>query len=466
MLTYILEKRGSMPLYENLYRCIKADIMEGKLKAGEKLPSKRKLAEHLNISVITVENAYSQLLLEGYIYSKEKSGYFVTSVENNKIITPDRRTNDISIGEPVRDKYKDLKLDLRINAVNQENFPFSIWSRLMRQVLSEKDAELLKPSSYNGAERLRVAIANHLYSFRGISVDPEQIIIGSGTEYLYNIIIQLLGRHNTFGVENPGYKKIAKIYNANEVEYDYIDMDSCGLSILKLRESKVNVVHISPSHHFPTGIVMPIGRRQELLKWAGESTSRYIIEDDYDSEFRFSGKPVQTLQSIDQEERVIYINTFTKSLAPSIRISYMVLPEHLVKRYREELSFYTCTVPSFEQYTLASFIDQGYLEKHINRMRSFYKKQRESIIKIIEESPINKRIEILEDNAGLHFLIRINIGLTDNEIIKAAAERGIGISCLSEYLYKEDKSYDNIFVINYAAIDLAVLKDILARLPI
>ena len=462
MLTYMLEKRGAMPLYESLYRCIKADIMEGKLRAGDKLPSKRKLAEHLNISVITVENAYSQLLLEGYIYSKEKSGYFVSSVENKKVVAADAKYTR----EHGQDVQKALRLDLRINAVNQESFPFSIWSKLMRQVLSEQDAELLRPSSYNGADKLRASIANHLYSFRGISVDPEQIIIGSGTEYLYNLIIQLLGRRNTFGVENPGYKKIARIYRANEVKFDHIDMDAYGLSVSKLRESRVNVVHISPSHHFPTGIVMPIGRRQELLKWAGESPGRYIIEDDYDSEFRFSGKPVQTLQSIDQEERVIYVNTFTKSLAPSIRISYMVLPEHLVKRYKQELSFYTCTVPSFEQYTLARFIAQGYFEKHINRMRSFYKKQRESVIKIIEQSPINKSIEILEDNAGLHFLIKLKTHRKDEEIIKVAAEKGIGISCLSEYLYERDASYDNIFIVNYASIDLKVLADLLAELHI
>ena len=241
----------------------------------------------------------------------------------------------------------------------------------MRQTILEEDTELLRSTPYNGAPALRRAIAAHLRQFRAMDVDPEQIIIGAGTELLYTLIIQLLGRDKRYAVEDPGYGKIAKIYQAHQVPLCRVGLDGGGLDITLLRRQPADVVHISPSHHYPTGIVMPITRRQELLRWAAEEPERYILEDDYDSEFRFVGRPIPTLFSVSESQRVIYLNTFSKTIAPSIRISYMILPPRLLARYREKLGFYACTVSSFEQYTLARFLEQGRYEQHLNRMKTW-----------------------------------------------------------------------------------------------
>jgi GntR family transcriptional regulator/MocR family aminotransferase len=447
-------------LYVVLYRSIKDDILQGHLKANEKLPSKRKIAQHLMISVVTVENTYAQLVLEGYVYTKEKNGYFVCPMQ--EIVSNPL----INIPRVARQRQTDRKyfVDFQTNTICPDKFPFSVWAKLMREVLSEEYQALLEATPFNGIEKLREGIAAYLYRFRGMWVSPEQIIIGAGTEYLYSMITKLLGRNSVYALENPGYKKIAQIYNSNGVACKYINMDDKGLLMAELIESGANVAHISPSHHFPTGLVMPIGRRQELLMWANENEERFIIEDDYDSEFRFSGKPIQTLQSIDANQKVIYINTFSKTLMPSIRISYMILPRQLMDRYQESLSFYACAVPSFEQYTLAKFIADGYFEQHISRMRTFYKKQRDSVIQAFKSSTIYHKVKILEEDAGLHFLMRIETTKSDASIVAAAADAGIRISCLSEYFYHADAKANSTVIINYSGIDNGRIEEAVARL--
>lgn len=242
-------------------------------------------------------------------------------------------------------------------------------------------------SPSGGIRELREAICQYLYQFRGMKVTPEQVVVGAGTEYLYGLLIQLLGRSRRFAVENPGYRKIPMIYEKNGVSCSYIPLDAHGVRIDALTESGADILHISPSHHFPTGIITPVSRRHELLNWAAASEHRYIIEDDYDSEFRLGGRPLPTLQSIDTIEKVIYINTFTKSLSSTIRISYMILPPHLMRRFQKELGFYSCTVSNFEQYTLTRFLSEGYFEKHINRMRKYYRNQRNAILDCIKSIP-------------------------------------------------------------------------------
>ena len=452
MLTYSFENRGRMPLYDYLYRCLKRDIQQGVLKAGEKLPSKRTLAQNLKVSVTTVENAYAQLAVEGYIDSIEKRGYYVTQ------LTAQPAAAKREIPPPAAAPKTKYLLDLQENRADPGRFPFSVWSRLMRQVLSERHIDLLSPMPYNGAEVLRRAIAGHLLHFRGMTVHPEQIVVGAGTEYLYTLLIQLLGRQRIFAVENPGYRKIAKIYAENGVQYRDIPLDAHGLSAAALRQSGAQVVHLSPAHHYPTGIVMPIQRRYELLHWANEQDGRYIIEDDYDSEFRFSGRPLDTLQSIDRQERVIYMNTFSKTLAPSIRISYMVLPPSLAAAYRARLGYYACTVPSFEQYTLARFIEEGYFEKHINRMKTFYRARRNQMIQCIEASPFYQRVSIREADAGLHFLLKIHTDLSDAQLKQMAAARGVRVSFLSDYAAQNGEQFAHIMVINYSGVDPEAFK--------
>lgn len=458
MLTYTLEPGGKTPLYEQLYTAVKTDISQGVLKHGEKLPSKRKLAEHLGVSVVTVETAYAQLAAEGYVRSAEKRGYFVAQVEERPAATPG--TADIPAEQPEPPCF----MDLRSNHVGAADFPFSVWARLMRGEILERDKQLLQPPPHNGVPELRQAIADYLYHARGMRVHPEQILIGAGTEYLYTLIIQLLGRNKLYAVEDPGYRKIASIYEANDAPFVPVPIDRQGLNLKVLQAAPVDVVHLSPSHHFPTGIVMPITRRLELLHWASWLPGRYIIEDDYDSEFRFVGKPIPTLFSIDEREAVLYINTFSKTIAPSIRISYLILPPHLLERYQRKLGFYACTVPSFEQYTLARFIASGAFERHIARMKKHYRLLRDEVIAAIKTSPLSARCTIYEENAGLHFLVRLDTALEDKTLKERAMARGLRVACLSDYARWPNKAYDHILVINYTGIDPGRLPEALDRL--
>ncbi len=457
MLTYRFD--SNLPLYDSLYKNIKEDILQGKLKGNQKLPSKRNLAQHLKISVVTVENAYAQLILEGYIYSVEKKGYFVCALQKTNALFS--KIGEIKLSTK---SNNDFYIDFESNSICSEKFPFTIWSKLMREVLIEHNTQLLDVVTYNGVEELRTAIAEHLYYFRGITVSATQIIVGAGTEYLYGLLIQLLGREKNFAIENPGYKKIAQIYHFNDVKCEFIDLDQYGMSISKLKESKAEIVHISPAHHYPTGIVMPIKRRQEILNWADEKNDRYIIEDDFDSEFRFVGRPIPTLQSIDKNEKVIYINTFSKTIAPSIRISYMVLPYHLVEKYNNHLNFYSCTVPSFEQYALAKFISKGYFERHINRMRNYYKKHRDTIIQAIKDSTFGEKVTIHEENAGLHFILTIKTQIADSELKQKALEKDIKLSFLSEYYLTKNNDINHIIVLNYSGVNGNKIKESVARL--
>lgn len=451
MLTYSFEDREHISLYEYLYKQIKNDILNHRLTPDEKLPSKRALAEHLNISTITVENAYSQLMAEGYIYSKPKSGFFVSHITSSESQTA--HGDVVFYEKPAPEEKKKYYADFVSNSTAKQSFPFSMWSKLMRKTMSDNLDKLMVNSPSVGIWELRQEIAKFLLQFRGMNVSPDQIVVGAGTEYLYGIIIQLLGRKKIYAVEDPGYQKISKIYGANDVACVHIPMNENGIDLTSLETSQAQVVHISPSHHFPTGIVTPIGRRYELLSWASKSSSRYIIEDDYDSEFRFVGKPIPALQSIDVLDKVIYVNTFSKSLSSTIRISYMVLPEKLMKIYNQDLNFYSCTVPNFEQYTLTSFIAEGHFEKHINRMRNYYRSQRDLIMNCIKKHPKYTRVQIAEENSGLHFLLHVDTTLTDEQLVKKAAENGIHISCLSQYYKNQpDLSLPHTILINYSGI--------------
>ena len=454
MLTYELKKSPGVPLYEALYRCIRGDILSGALQPGEKLPSKRALAQNLEVSKITVEAAYNQLLSEGYIRSQEKVGYFVEAVEHH--VQPQS-----AVVPKNQQPKREYILDLTSNGT--EHFPFSVWSRLQREVMLDYGEKLLLPLPNQGIPELRQAIADHLAAFRGMHVDPENILIGAGTDFLYNLLIQLLGREKIYAVEEPGYGKIRKIYAAGGVACVSEAMDDQGVIPDSLHHA--DVLHCSPSHHFPSGLVTPVNRRIELLTWAKQG--RWIIEDDYDSEFRFDAHPMPAMQALDSVGRVIYMNTFSKSLAPSIRISYMVLPRLLMEEFRHRLGFYSCTVPSFEQYTLARFLSRGHFEKHINRMRKFYKQRRNTVVSLLENCDFSGYLTILEQDAGLHFLLKVDIHLTDRELTEKLAQAGIRIRALSEY-YHDSQENRRCLVVNYSGIKeedlnraLQILKDIM-----
>ena len=441
MLTYELKKLPGVPLYEGLYRCIREDILSGKLPCGEKLPSKRALAANLEVSKITVETAYNQLLAEGYIRSREKIGYFAEAVE--RISRPPET-------ETPPPQMPESDIDLVNNA--PAHFPFSVWSRLQRQVMLDLGEQLLQPLPNQGLWDLRQAIAENLAQFRGMRVSPDCILVGAGTDFLYNLLIQLLGREKCYAVEEPGYGKIRKIYAAGGVRCISAPMDSHGVMPHALDNAQV--LHISPSHHFPTGRITPLSRRQELLRWANAAPDRWIIEDDYDSEFRFNAHPMAAMQSMDAFGRVIYMNTFSKTLTPSIRISYMVLPRPMMAEFQQKLGFYSCTVPSFEQYTLTRFLREGHFEKHINRLRKLYKARRNRVLSAIASCPLANRLTILEENAGLHFLLRVDTDLSDAQLVERCRSAGIRIRSLGSYCHDASPGENtHLLVVNYSGLD-------------
>ena len=457
MLTYNFEKNGGTSLYEQLYQNIKRDILAGKLAPDEKLPSKRMLAEHLKLSVVTVKNAYEQLIAEGYLYSREKRGYYVTPIEKplTAVVQP------MAAETP---QETDWFLDFATNSTAAEYFPFTIWAKLMRRTILEQDTGLLRSIPTTGATELRQAIADYLRQERGMIVTSEQIIVGAGTEWMYHLLVQLLGREKCYAVEEPGYSKIARIYENNGVDLQYIGLDDSGLSAKELAKSGADVVHISPSHHYPTGIVMPISRRQELLRWAAEKPGRYILEDEYDSEFRFTGHPIPTMYAEDKNQCVIYLNTFSKTIAPSIRISYMILPVSLLEEYRGRLGFYACTVSGFEQYTLAQFLTQGSYEQHLNRMRKRYRQKRDAVIVCIETGALKGRATIMERGAGLHFLVQLKTEMPDGELREKAAQQGLRLALLSDYYENRKKAPAHVWVVNYSGLALERLPEALERL--
>ena len=427
------EKKKSK--YETLYRSVKKDITEGILKPGEKLPSKRELARRTGLSVVTVEAAYDQLICEGYIRSKERSGYYVSKLSPMQTAVKEKKTQS-----PKREKKREILFDLT-GGVNPGSFPFSVWARLMRETLNRPDA--LVPVDFAGAYELREAISEHLLKTRGMEADPENIIIGAGTEHLYNLTVQLFGRDKIFAVEDPGYSVIERIYAANGVETVYMDVDAEGADAAGVF---ADVIHVSPSNHFPTGTVMTAARRYELIKRI--SSGAYIIEDEYDSEFRLKGMPVETIWSMAGGEGVIYINTFSKSLSPTLRISYMILPSRLMRIYEKKLGFYSCAVPTFEQYTLAAFIKQGYFEKHINRVKASSRAVRSEMLYEISNSGID--CEVIENGAGQHFLLRLNTDKKDDYISGELLKRGVKLRFLSSYSHKNTE--EHIAVISYSSL--------------
>lgn len=449
MLTYALDTGEKTALYEQIYRLMKEDIVAGRLVAEEKLPSKRNFAKNLGVSITTVENAYSQLLTEGYIYSLPQKGFFVAKIEVLEEKSPQIKE---TMGEKQGENQENLA-DFVRGGVSTEAFPFSTWLRLMRGVMSrEAEGVLLTERPAGGLLALRLAIAHHLKDFRGMKVSPEQIIVGAGTEYLYTVLIQLLGRDKLYGVEEPGYRKISWIYEQNDISCEHLPIDEEGLMAEGIEDRAVDILHITPSHHFPTGVVMPVGRRYELLSWAGKAEGRYIIEDDYDCEFRLAGKPIPTLQSIDTLEKVVYINTFSQSLAPAFRMSYLVLPPHLSKRFYEDLGFYSGTVSCFEQLTLAKFIEEGYFEKHINRMRTHYRNNRDAFLEELKRQAKEGSYTIEEEDAGVHFIMVLRSPFTEEEILKRGAESGLALSFVSSYYHARIGEENHRLVLNYSGI--------------
>ncbi|MBP3448543.1 MAG: PLP-dependent aminotransferase family protein [Clostridia bacterium] len=337
--------------YLLLYRTLKEKIITGQY--DKKLPSKRTLADRTGYSVITVEKAYQMLIDEGYLCSRERSGYFITKPDSFPLPGEKNIVSFPPLEEPAMDKAPEFEYDL--------------WFKTVRKVISDRREQLLLKSPNKGCAVLRNAIAAYLLRYRGMVANPKQIIIGSGSEQLYETVVKLLGRDKIFGIENPSYRQIEAVYTAEGVTIKKLPMAEDGISDNALSEGGFDVLHVTPFRSYPTGVTASAAKRYQYIKWA--KASHYIVEDDFNSEFFLPGNPIESLYSIDQKERVIYINTFSKSLSPSMRMGYLILPGHLLSRYEEVLGNFSCTVPVLDQYILAEFIESGNFERHLNRMR-------------------------------------------------------------------------------------------------
>ena len=455
MLKYDFSQRGKISKYEYLYQCLKSDIINGVLSEGEKMPSKRELAAINGISIKTVMNAYDQLIMEGYLVSKERSGYYVVSDFN-----PGIRYQEIAIPLPAPEEDEPWEANFTANTIVYEKFPFSTWTKVMRQVCAERGVNLMKRGDFLGSQHLRREIAKYLYHARGMIVSPDCIVIGTGIEYLYSKLIALLPANAVYAVENPGYRKIPHIYDGLNVQWAPIAMDADGIRMKSLRESGATVMHVSPEHHYPLGTVMSARRRQELLKWLQESPQHYIIEDDYDCEFRYRGHAIPALYSLDYSHRVIYMNTFSKTLSPAIRISYMVLPERLLQTYISSANFFSNTSSNLEQETLARFLADGYFARHLNRMRRYYFNQGNMLRQIISETPQIPAEEIAGIETGTHLLIRLNTQLPDQEIKLRARLKGINLCCLSEFCVTDEPQYRHTLVLNVPSMPQERMREI------
>lgn len=467
MLTYELSRTEGCSLYSQLYRAIKADIESGSISPDEKLPSKRSLADHLGVSVITVEGAFRQLEAEGYIRAEERRGYFACSLPLHSAAHATRASLGSRNSRP-SDDPSELQASLT-SASSAEApeaasgmFPYARWAKTMRKVLSDlSETDLLRASEPQGSYVLRQALARYLRGSRGLDIDPSCIVIGSGAQTLYGLLIQLLGRNHIYAIEDPGYTRLAKIYRSNDVQLTTVRLDEAGLKVRELEATGADIVHCMPSHQLPTGITMSIARRHELLDWANVSTNcgvrRYIIEDDYDCEFRMKGMIIPTLQSLDMNECVIYTNTLTKTLGSAFRIGYMLLPPHLTHLFKQDMGFYTCTVGALEQLTLARFIDSGDFERHINRQRTHYRKIQSRLIDSLKELRKTYPINIVNAGAGLHFLIEIKASkdarALEREIATMAFGRGLPLSPICEYEIDQPYSGNPVFVIDLTKIN-------------
>lgn len=515
MLTYALNRTARESLYEQLYRALRFDIESGALGAGDRLPSKRAFAKHLGVSVVTVEGAYDQLVAEGYVRAVPRSGFYVQEIGPNlasfsRVSTSRAAKSPSEAGYEGKSALREAKMGVSEGvgvekleklarkgapscmAHSEEGlagdspgggcgwladftgatapegvFPYAAWARTLRRVLAdESERTVLEASRPQGSPRLRAAIAAHLRGFRGMEVHPDQIVIGSGAQSLYGLLVQLLGRDLVYGVEDPGYPRLTRIYESNDVAVRPIALDGEGPVLEALERARIDVLHCTPSHQFPTGITVPVSRRRSLLEWAqsgvaapedgaaareirgrsvkaSSAQSRYLIEDDFDCEFRMAGRPVPPLAALDGAGRVIYANTFSKTLGGAFRIGYMVLPEALAERFRDRLGFYACTVGALEQLTLARFMESGDYERHVNRQRTRYRRRLSALIDALAASSAGDHLHFANAGAGLHFLMEVrdvegderDSATFEERVALRAAIRGVRLAPLGRYRF-------------------------------
>lgn len=358
---YLVNPNSDSPLYIQLYEQLKRDIITGIYQTGEKLPSKRLLSQDAGVSLITVEHAYSLLCEEGYAEAHERSGFLVTF-----------RTDD-GFAPP----HKDEESPVAKQVIDTETppFPFTVMARTARRVISAYAETILAPTPVYGSMELREALATYLKRSQGVDVTPDQIVIGSGAQYLYSLLVLLLGKDRCFAIEHPSYERIQQVYEAHDLDIDLLPLGPDGIDSRSLAQTNASVLHITPYRSFPTGVTATASKRHEYVRWACADKNRYIVEDDYESEFSVASKPAETVFSLSPEDNVIYVNTFSKTISPALRMGYMVLPQRLTTAFDEKLGKLSCTVPTFDQLVVAQFIENGDFARHINRVRRAKRKE-------------------------------------------------------------------------------------------
>lgn len=448
----IIDTTSKMSFYQQIYSQIKEDIFMGSLKAGSRLTATRLLADELGVARNTVIAAYDQLEIEGYIYSKRGSGYYVNKVYDSSY--SQKMELPPPYMPPQSKSTNNIKYDFQYGAIDTTVFPNNHWKK---SLLHAHDAMMAETSliyiDKQGEYKLRKAISHYLYHARGVNCNPDQIIITSGHQQSLEYISRIFDCSNySFSMEEPGYDGSRNIFEKSQYKMNPIELDKNGINLSKLDELSNTLLYLTPSHQFPTGCILPIAKRLSILSWAQQKNS-YIIEDDYDSELRYDTLPIPSLHSLDHHHRTIYLGTFSKSLSPDLRISYMVLPPKAVSVYHEIYQSSNCTVSKIMQLTLADFFENGQYEKHLNILRTYYKKKHDllhsSIRKIFKD-----KASIQGKGAGLHILVTFDTTLEQSEIINRAKEKGIIIYPVDIYWFQGEKAPKNQILLGYGNIQI------------
>lgn len=459
-MTIQLKADGKKCLYEQIYEYIKKEMKEGKLLAGERLPSTRSMAEQLQVARSTVEYAYDQLLSEGYLEARPYKGYFVCDIRELFGLEKEKPTIAKTSGG-TKEPKKDYCYDFSPNAIDMSGFPFGIWKKITKNILNDGNQDLFSQGEPQGDEDLRGTISRYLHSSRGVNCEPDQIVIGAGNDYLLMLLEKILGEKKTVAMENPTYKRAYHIFRSMDYKLLPLHGTTGDALLQELSLKNPDMIYVMPSHQFPTGSIMPVKTRSMLLNWAGKEEGRYVIEDDYDSEFRYHGKPIPALQALDGQGKVIYMGTFSKAIAPAIRVSYMVLPPKLCQQYRENCYFYSCTVSRIDQRILNEFIKDGYFERHLNKMRKIYRQKHEVLLEQLK--PFRNRFTISGENAGLHLVLTAKTDITEKELIDKALDCGVKVYGMSDSLVARAERKPSL-LLGFGGLNVTEITEAVSRL--
>jgi GntR family transcriptional regulator / MocR family aminotransferase len=445
-ITPIFNNQSGIPLYLQLVHYIKDEISNGRILPKERLPSKRKLANHLGLSHNTIQAAYDQLAAEGYVVSKPRLGLFVAELEEE--LLPKQVVHLEKTGSEPEESA--VKIDFNSGKVDLEHFPYSVWRKLTIQSLYQDQGELFNTGHPQGEWPLRTEIAKYLFQSRGVRCSADQIVIGAGTQVLMGLLCLILGKERVFAVENPGYHRTRIVLQDFGAVTVPVHMDEEGLDVSLLKRTEASVAYVTPSHQFPYGMVMPVSRRMELLRWA-EAVGGFIIEDDYDGEYRYKGRPIPSLQGLDTSGRVVYLGTFSKSLIPSIRLSYMVLPHELLDRYLEHFTVYKQTVSRLHQDTLLRFMAEGHWQSHLNKMRTLYRRKQASLLAAIR-SHMGEQVSVIGEKSGLHIVLEVRCGMTEAELVESAMSVGVKVYPMSIYYDGPRDGGDTMVILGFGGL--------------